>query len=123
MKQDGRDLLAAFRSMAPSRRPIRVQRWSVRRVALIIASVLLFLLAVLTGIGLFFPTRGTVTGAPTWRPRAVDGELMGAGGAEAPRGSRASRTCRVGLERRHRRDDPGQGDLSRSVSATVRAIP
>jgi membrane-associated phospholipid phosphatase/tRNA A-37 threonylcarbamoyl transferase component Bud32 len=61
MKQDGRDLLAEFRSMAPARRPISVQRWSIRRVALIIASVLLFLLAVLTGIGLFFPTRGTVT--------------------------------------------------------------
>jgi tRNA A-37 threonylcarbamoyl transferase component Bud32/membrane-associated phospholipid phosphatase len=64
MKQDGRDLLAEFRSMAPARRPISVQRWSIRRVALIIASLLLFLLAVLTGIGLFFPTRGTVT-APT----------------------------------------------------------
>jgi membrane-associated phospholipid phosphatase/tRNA A-37 threonylcarbamoyl transferase component Bud32 len=64
MKQDGRDLLAEFRSMAPERRPIGVQRWSIRRVALIIGSVLLLLLAVLTGIGLFFPTRGTVT-APT----------------------------------------------------------
>jgi membrane-associated phospholipid phosphatase/tRNA A-37 threonylcarbamoyl transferase component Bud32 len=61
MKQDGRDLLAEFRSMAPERRPIGVQRWSIRRVALIIGSALLLLLAVLTAIGLFFPTRGTVT--------------------------------------------------------------
>jgi len=61
MKQDGRDLLAEFRSMAPERRPIGVQRWSIRRVALIIGSALLLLLAVLTGVGLFFPTRGTVT--------------------------------------------------------------
>jgi membrane-associated phospholipid phosphatase/tRNA A-37 threonylcarbamoyl transferase component Bud32 len=61
MKQDGRDLLAEFRSMAPARRPIALQRWSIRRVALIIASLLVVLLAGLTAIGLFFPTRGTVT--------------------------------------------------------------
>jgi hypothetical protein len=34
MKQDGRDHLAAFRALAPERRPITIQRWSVRRVAL-----------------------------------------------------------------------------------------
>jgi membrane-associated phospholipid phosphatase len=61
MKQDGRDLLAEFRSMAPARRPIGVQRWSVRRVALIVASLGVLLLGVMTGIALFFPTRGTVT--------------------------------------------------------------
>ncbi|HEX9300498.1 MAG TPA: hypothetical protein VF968_10260 [Actinomycetota bacterium] len=64
MKQDGRDLLAEFRSMAPGRRPISVQRWSIRRVALIVVALVVVLLAGLTGIGLFFPTRGTVT-APT----------------------------------------------------------
>ncbi|MGZ4132558.1 MAG: phosphatase PAP2 family protein, partial [Actinomycetota bacterium] len=61
MKQDGRDLLAEFRSMAPARRPIAVQRWSIRRVVLIAATLVVLLLAVLTGVGLFFPTRGTVT--------------------------------------------------------------
>jgi membrane-associated phospholipid phosphatase/tRNA A-37 threonylcarbamoyl transferase component Bud32 len=61
MKQDGRDLLAEFRSIAPARRPISVQRWSIRRVALIVASLLVVLLAGLTGNGPFFPTRGTVT--------------------------------------------------------------
>ena len=60
MKQDGRDLLAEFRSMAPARRPIAVQRWSIRRVALIVAALVLFLLAAMTGVGLFFATRGTV---------------------------------------------------------------
>ena len=40
MKQDGRDLLSEFRSMAPARRPIAVQRWSVRRIALIVASLM-----------------------------------------------------------------------------------
>jgi tRNA A-37 threonylcarbamoyl transferase component Bud32/membrane-associated phospholipid phosphatase len=61
MKQDGRDLLAGFRSMAPARRPIAVQRWSVRRVVLIAATLMVLLLAGLTGVALFFPTRGTVT--------------------------------------------------------------
>jgi membrane-associated phospholipid phosphatase/tRNA A-37 threonylcarbamoyl transferase component Bud32 len=64
LKQDGRDLLTEFRSMAPARRPISVQRWSVRRVALIVGSLVLVLLVGLTGVGLLFPTRGTVT-APT----------------------------------------------------------
>jgi hypothetical protein len=64
MKQDGRDLLAEFRSMAPARRPISVQRWSIRRVALMVASLGLVLLVALTSFGLLFPTRGTVT-APT----------------------------------------------------------
>jgi hypothetical protein len=50
--------------MAPARRPIALQRWSVRRVALIAATFVVFLLAGLTGVALFFPTRGTVT-APT----------------------------------------------------------
>jgi tRNA A-37 threonylcarbamoyl transferase component Bud32 len=33
LKQDGRDLLARFRALAPHRRPIALQRWNVRRVA------------------------------------------------------------------------------------------
>ena len=61
LKEDGRDLLAEFRAMAPDRRPISVQRWSIRRVALIVASLLLVFLAGLMGLALFFPSRGTVT--------------------------------------------------------------
>ncbi len=38
MKQDGRDLLGEFRRLAPRRRPIAIQRWSARRVALIVQS-------------------------------------------------------------------------------------
>jgi membrane-associated phospholipid phosphatase/tRNA A-37 threonylcarbamoyl transferase component Bud32 len=71
LKEDGRDLLAEFRSMAPARRPIGVQRWSIRRVALILASIGLFLLAGLTGLALFFPTRGTVT-----TPNCGSGRVM-----------------------------------------------
>jgi hypothetical protein len=66
MKQDGRDLLAEFRSMASARHPIAVQRWSFRRVVLIAATLMMLLLAGLTGLALFFPTRGTVT-APMCR--------------------------------------------------------
>ena len=61
MKQDGRDLLAEFRAMAPARRPIAVQRWSVRRVALILATIVVLVLASFASVGLLFPTRGTVT--------------------------------------------------------------
>jgi membrane-associated phospholipid phosphatase len=71
LKEDGRDLLAGFRSMAPNRQPIAVQRWSIRRVALILASLGLVLLAGLTGIALFFPTRGTVT-----TPTCGTGQVM-----------------------------------------------
>jgi tRNA A-37 threonylcarbamoyl transferase component Bud32 len=34
MKRDGRDLVAQFRELAPPHKPIRIQRWSWRRVAL-----------------------------------------------------------------------------------------
>jgi membrane-associated phospholipid phosphatase len=61
LKQDGRDLLAEFRAMAPARQQIAVQRWSIRRVALIVASLAVLALVGLTGVGLIFPTRGTVT--------------------------------------------------------------
>jgi hypothetical protein len=71
MKQDGRDLLAEFRAMAPARRPIAVQRWSVRRVGLIIGSLMVFLLAALMSYGLLFPSRGTVSA-----PKCGTGQAM-----------------------------------------------
>ena len=40
MKEDGRDLLAQFRALAPPRRPIALQRWSFKRVGLIVALAL-----------------------------------------------------------------------------------
>jgi hypothetical protein len=63
MKADGRGLLETFRGLAPSRKPIGIQRWSVRRVLLIVATVLLLLLCVLTGVALFIPSRGDVGNA------------------------------------------------------------
>ena len=61
LKEDGRDLLAELRAMAPRRRPIAVQRWSIRRVVLIVAALGMLLFSVLTGVALLFPSRGTVT--------------------------------------------------------------
>jgi hypothetical protein len=63
MKADGRGLLETFRGLAPQRKPIGIQRWSVRRVLLIVTTALLLLLAVLTGIALFIPSRGDVGNA------------------------------------------------------------
>ena len=40
LKQDGRDLLAEFRRMAPEREEVSIQRWSVRRVLLTVAVLL-----------------------------------------------------------------------------------
>jgi tRNA A-37 threonylcarbamoyl transferase component Bud32 len=71
MKLDGRDLLAELRAMAPARRPIAVQRWSIRRVGLIVVSLSVFLLAALTSVALFFPTRGTVTAPMCGTGRAM----------------------------------------------------
>jgi hypothetical protein len=34
LKQDGRDLVAQFRALAPERQPVAIQHWSLRRLAL-----------------------------------------------------------------------------------------
>jgi tRNA A-37 threonylcarbamoyl transferase component Bud32 len=47
VKQDERDLVAEFRGLAPHRDPVRIQRWSFRRVALTAWVVLLGLFATL----------------------------------------------------------------------------
>jgi hypothetical protein len=46
MKQDGRDLVARFRELAPERAPIPLQRWGVRRVALAVGLALLLVFSV-----------------------------------------------------------------------------
>lgn len=55
MKRDPRDLLAEFRALAPARRPIALQRWSVRRVVLAVGVVGGLLLATLGTVSLFRP--------------------------------------------------------------------
>jgi tRNA A-37 threonylcarbamoyl transferase component Bud32 len=71
VKDDGRDLLAEFRGMAPARRPIVIQRWSWRRVGLILATMVVVLLAVSMGISLLFPSK-----VPVWSPTCGDGRTM-----------------------------------------------
>jgi hypothetical protein len=63
LKKDGRGLLETFRELAPPRKPIAIQRWSVRRVALIVATLAGVLLSVMIGLALFIPSRGDVTTA------------------------------------------------------------
>ena len=55
MKRDPRDLLAEFRTLAPQRRPIVLQRWSVRRVTLAAVMLALFAVPAIFGIGLLLP--------------------------------------------------------------------
>jgi tRNA A-37 threonylcarbamoyl transferase component Bud32/membrane-associated phospholipid phosphatase len=47
LKQDGRDLLREFRALAPARRPVAIQHWSVRRVALGLLMLVVAALAIL----------------------------------------------------------------------------
>jgi tRNA A-37 threonylcarbamoyl transferase component Bud32 len=51
MRTDGRDLMASFRSLAPTHERIRVQRWSARRIGLTLAVLVGGLIAVLMLIG------------------------------------------------------------------------
>jgi membrane-associated phospholipid phosphatase/tRNA A-37 threonylcarbamoyl transferase component Bud32 len=56
MKRDPRDLLAAFRALAPPRKPIPVQRWNIRRVGLACAMFGGIALAVLISVQAFVPS-------------------------------------------------------------------
>ncbi len=55
MKRDPRDLLAAFRGMAPPRKPIVLQRWSVRRVSLALGMLASTFFIVAVGGQAFYP--------------------------------------------------------------------
>ncbi|HJZ07266.1 MAG TPA: RIO1 family regulatory kinase/ATPase, partial [Trebonia sp.] len=61
MKRDPRDLLAEFRTLAPQRKPIVLQRWSIRRVTLAAAMLAIFAVPTVFGIGLLLPS-GAFTG-------------------------------------------------------------
>jgi len=60
MKQARPELLEEFRALAPQRRPIGTQRWSVRRVGLILLTLLIVYFAAVSSVLLFFPSRGEV---------------------------------------------------------------
>jgi len=65
MKKDPRDLLGAFRALAPPREPIPLQRWSFRRVGLALAILAAAVIAVFFSATAFKPTGNPGTFAPT----------------------------------------------------------
>ena len=69
MKRDPRDLLGQFRALAPERRPIPIQRWSVRRVLLALGMLGAFAIAVSSGISAFLPAQNLgIPNAPECGP-------------------------------------------------------
>jgi hypothetical protein len=65
MKADGRDLVAQFRAKAPERRPISLQRWSVKRVLLALGLVVAAFVVIPNAVSLFTPVHDMqVTGSP-----------------------------------------------------------
>jgi hypothetical protein len=64
MKRDPRDLLAEFRKLAPERRPIVLQRWSVRRLGLAAGVLGVTAVTVLIGGKAFFPAENIGAYAP-----------------------------------------------------------
>jgi hypothetical protein len=64
MKQDGRDLVAQFRELAPHRPPISLQRWSVKRVLLVLA-VLAVAFISFQVVQLFDPEEIPIVARPT----------------------------------------------------------
>jgi tRNA A-37 threonylcarbamoyl transferase component Bud32/membrane-associated phospholipid phosphatase len=65
LKKDGRDLVAQFRAMAPARRPISLQRWSVRRVALAVAIVVGAIVAITSTYQMFTPEELAIDAMPS----------------------------------------------------------
>ena len=102
MKQDGGTSLAQFRRLAPDRRPIPIQRWSVRRVALAAGLVVSVVGAVAGTVFLLTPRR---PGDPVLAHlQAADGHRPhGAGGPDGDRGSlHRGPPGRTDLLQRHR---------------------
>ena len=64
MKQDGRDLVAEFRALAPARQPISLQRWGVRRVVYAVALLGGVVAATVWMIVLLFPEEVRVANPP-----------------------------------------------------------
>jgi membrane-associated phospholipid phosphatase/tRNA A-37 threonylcarbamoyl transferase component Bud32 len=65
LKSDGRDLVAQFRALAPSRRPISLQTWGPRRVILALAVVLITALALTNVCAMFTPVELSIDDKPS----------------------------------------------------------
>src|SRR5205823_2398790 len=61
LKRDGRDLLVQFRALAPAHRPIPIQRWSLRRLGVILLTLAIVVAAGAFSLSLFLPSRGDVS--------------------------------------------------------------
>ena len=71
MRDQGRDLHADFLRLLPERPPpIAIQRWSIRRIGLMIGVALLALLALLTALS-SFGAAGLLRGAACWWPACL----------------------------------------------------
>jgi hypothetical protein len=57
MKRDPRDLLGSFRALAPPRKPIALQRWSIQRIALACTVLAVTAIAVAASVQVFLPAR------------------------------------------------------------------
>ena len=64
MKRDPRDLLAEFRTLAPQRKPIVLQRWSIRRVGGAAAMLAVIVAVTYVSYTLFTPVRNLGAQAP-----------------------------------------------------------
>jgi membrane-associated phospholipid phosphatase len=72
MKRDPRDLLAAFRALAPPRKPIVQQRWSIQRIGLAAAMFGGIALALIIGVQAFIPSAN----AGAYPPQCGTGHTM-----------------------------------------------
>jgi membrane-associated phospholipid phosphatase len=72
MKRDPRDLLGEFRALAPPRKPIVQQRWSVRRVSLALAMFIGIALVLAVGVQAFIPAGN----AGAYPPQCGTGHTM-----------------------------------------------
>jgi tRNA A-37 threonylcarbamoyl transferase component Bud32 len=72
MKRDPRDLMARFRALAPPRRPVAIQRWSARRVALATGMLLAFAAAGIGGLTTLLPRQNPpIPGPPECQVNAA----------------------------------------------------
>ena len=114
MKRDPRDLLAEFRKLAPQRKPIVLQRWSIRRVTLAAAMLALFAVAAVFGIGLLLPASNSGVHAPGCaRARVRHEPYDDPGGPGGSLGGLPAlhRRAPVGLDRGRPRDRQRAGQL------------
>ena len=65
MKRDPRDLLGEFRALAPRRRPIVLQRWSIRRISVAAAMFVGIVVAAVVGGSAFRPAENIGASAPS----------------------------------------------------------